>query len=168
MNNIDEIIYNQATANGMPLQLAALIVAQARHETGNYTSAAFTNCNNCFGYKYVGQDIATQCIKSSEADFYAGYDTINDSVTELTDWISRRQDEGKFPADLSTITTPDNYAALLKNAGYYGDSLTNYTNALIKWLQQIGANLPTPTGSGIILILLALGLIVFRKKIFSL
>jgi uncharacterized FlgJ-related protein len=166
----DERIYNKAIADGMPPVLATLIVAQCRGESANYTSNVFLSCNNLNGYKWVGQSIATgPCLKSPEGDYYARYATIEDSVHELTQWIKRRQADGYFPQDLSTITTPEQYAKYLvadPNHHYYGTTIQAYTSMLAAQLKYIG-NLATSTGgSAVLLILLALG-IVYRKKLFG-
>lgn len=165
---IDERIYNQAITNGMPPVLATLIVAQARHETAGYTSNVFKSCNNAFGYKWVGQSTAVgPCVTSTEGDSYAKYANVEHSTTELTKWIRRRQQEGKFPSDLTQIQTADDYSYLLKRSGYYGDTQANYLSGLIYWLSQMGS-LPGPVvgGSALLLLLLALG-IVYRKKLFG-
>lgn len=163
----DEIIYNQALKDGIPQPLAVLIVAQARHETGNYTSNVFKSCNNAFGYKWVGQSTAIgPCSNSPEGNAYAKYMSIEQSTHELTLWIKRRMNDGKFPADLSRITTADNYAQLLKNAGYYGDTVATYTNGLIAALQKIG-DLATSGAGRALFFIIALGLIYYRKRIFG-
>lgn len=151
----------------MPPALALLIVAQARHETAGYSSNVFTRCNNAFGYKYVGQSLSTgACTASPELDYYAGYASIEDSTHEVTAWIKRRQKDGSFPADLNTITTSEQYAQLLKNAGYFGDTWTNYANGLAYWLTKI-ANIATPATGAVFLVILALGLIAYHKKVFG-
>lgn len=167
-SNNDQTIYNQVTADGIPPTLATLIVAQARHESNNYTSDVFLTCGNAFGYKWVGQSTADgPCSGSPEGDPYAYYaNGPAQSAHEIAMWIHRRQLAGQFPADLTTITTPDQYAQLLKSAGYYGDTVSNYANGLVYWLQQIGTLQPAATG-GILLLLIALGFIAYRKKIFK-
>lgn len=163
----DERIYNKALADGMPTILATFIVAQARHETGNYTSNVFNTCNNAFGYKWVGQSTANgPCVQSPELNSYAKYVSLEDSVHELTLWIKRRQAEGKFPANLASITTPDQYAALLKESGYYGASLQTYLNGLLAALQKLGQLAVSPTGGAVLLVLVAIGIIIWRKRIF--
>lgn len=163
----DERIYNAALADGMPAALSMLIVAQARHETGGYTSNVFTRCNNAFGYKYVGQRLSTgPCTSSPELDNYAGYSSIENSTHEITGWIKRRQNEGVFPSNLNEITTAEQYAQLLKAAGYYGDTFTNYANGLVYWLSQI-ADIVKPATGAALLVILALGLIAYHKKIFG-
>jgi uncharacterized FlgJ-related protein len=131
-NQISALIYATAMNDGMPDQLARLILAQAKHETDDFTSNAFIKNNNCFGYKYVpgGKWQTGAGITSTEKDPYAKYKTIEDSVHELTDWIKRRQFGKKFPADLNEIKKPVDYATLLKNCGYFGDTLHNYIQGL--------------------------------------
>lgn len=122
------IIKSTAVNEGMPLQLATLVAAQAAHETEDFTSDLFNSCNNCFGYKYVeGASLQTHpCHKSPEGNYYAGYADIEHSAMEICGWIKRRLNEGRFPA-LTAIQTPLQYASLLKNCGYYGDTEANYT-----------------------------------------
>jgi uncharacterized FlgJ-related protein len=129
-------IFKQAMAEGMPARLADLIAAQSQHETGNYTSGVFQLNNNCFGYKYVGQKIATKGGASPEGDSYARYKSIEDSVTEITGWIKRRQAEGKFPEDLALIQTPEQYATLLKRSGYFGAPMNEYIKGLTRWYRS--------------------------------
>lgn len=135
----DQLIYNNAIKNGMPANLAKLIVAQAKLETNNYSSAVFKANNNLFGYKFVGQSIATKGTPApkSEGDNYAKYKNLENSVLELCNWIKRRVKEGIFPADLTTITTPAQYAALLKKKGYFGVSVVHYANGLQRYFRGI-------------------------------
>lgn len=132
-------IYNQAldgtTVNpGVPATLAAFIVQQAMHETNGFTSNAWIQDKNGFGYKYVGSRYQVgKGIPSSEGDFYGRYADYLDSVREIVDWIYRRQKEGVFPADLRLITTQAQYAQYLKAGNFYGDSVSNYTSGLQRW-----------------------------------
>ena len=135
----DNLIIQTALKNGMPLNLAKLLVAQAKYETANYTSNTFKQNNNLFGYKYVGQKLATKgtAAPKSEGDFYAKYKTIEDSVRELTAYIKRRVAEGVFPTDLTTVTSPAQYAALLGKKGYFGVSVTQYAKGLARYLKTV-------------------------------
>lgn len=132
---------------GLPPTLASLLIAQAQHETANFTSNLFTRFNNAFGYSFT-PDSRYQSGAGTIADNNQPigiYNNIEDSTKEIIDWIYRRVKDGKFPANLETITTPEQYAALLKNAGYYTDTLSNYAagvrNYFVKVLQEV-------TGSG--------------------
>lgn len=136
MSDIDEIIFTTARADGLPGNLASMLIAQAKHETGNYTSNVFRTDKNLYGYTWTGSKWqAGKGLVKPEGGFYARYATYADSVHELTDWIKRRQNEGIFPADLLSIQTPQQYAALLKSANYFTDSLTNYANGLIRYFK---------------------------------
>lgn|SRR5574341_280557 len=138
-SELNTLIFQTVRAAGFPAALSNLIVSMARHETGDYTSNVFKTCNNLFGYKYVGQSTAAgACSVSPEGDRYAMYNSYADSVRELVLWIKRRQSEGVFPADLTTITRADQFAELLKKAGYYGDTVANYASGLKRFLVNYG------------------------------
>lgn len=140
--SVENIQYNTAVSDGMPPLLAKFMVAQSKTETGNYTSHFFTVGNNGFGYSYdpgspwqldKGGPLADNGIPIAQ------YSSIQNSVHEVTSWIKRRQAEGVFPANLSTITTPYQYATLLKSGGYYQDSVSNYASNLLKWFNSLPA-----------------------------
>lgn len=162
----EQRIYNKSLALGMPQFIATCIVLQAAHETAGFTSNVFKSCNNLNGYKWVNQSTALgPCLKSPEGDFYAKYATIEDSVNEVVQWIKRRQKQGVFPADLNTITSLDQYAQLLKNSGWYGDSVSNYTNGLYYWSQKLVDTFKNPiVGASAILVLIILGILAYKKK----
>lgn len=163
---LDQRIYNQSIADGMPPALSIFIVAQARHETGGYSSSIFKLCNNAFGYKWVGQSLADgPCSMSPEGDNYARYSSVEDSTHEITAWIKRRQSEGGFPRDLSEIRSGDQYATLLKSVGYYGDSISHYAAGLSYWLQRISIS-PGARAAGGGLLLIGVMVFIFRKQIF--
>jgi hypothetical protein len=124
----DSDVYATATADGIPAALALLIVAQSKHETNNYTSAVFLDCNNAFGYGST----SNPCQYHEQ---YQGYNNIVESTHELTAWIKRRLAEGNFPA-LQTITTPEQYAQLLNDNGYYTDTVANYAAGLARWFSN--------------------------------
>lgn len=133
--SVEQRIRLQVISRGLPPNFQKLLVAQAKHETANFSSNAFKKNNNLYGYKSVkGAKWQTGAgITSSEGNAYAHYASIEDSVNEVIDWIKRRQKEGKFPADLRMINSSE-YAQLLKNSGYYGDTVANYTRGLNHYL----------------------------------
>ncbi|MCC6288105.1 MAG: glucosaminidase domain-containing protein [Chitinophagaceae bacterium] len=138
MNVYETAVYNTAINNEVSADVALLIVSQARHESANFSSNVFKQNNNAFGYKYVGQSGASQgtAAPSSEGGYYAKYDSLEDSALEVVNWWKRRIRQGVIN-DWSDIATPDSYALALKKAGYYGDSLANYTAALKTWLKGL-------------------------------
>jgi len=133
-------VFNSARAgtvnnNGLPATLAALVAAQAQHESANFTSSVFQNSYNAFGYNY--DPSSPYAVGSYEG--FAVYNSLSDSVSELVDYIWRRVADGSFPSDLSTITDPLQYATLLKNAkpgAYYADSISNYANGISNYFWQ--------------------------------
>lgn len=126
--------------DGLPSSLAELLVDQSAHETNGWTSNFFQNGNAAFGYSCDSNSAWQSGCSTSNADNgvkVGYYNSIEDSTQEIVDWIYRRVKEGKFPSDLSTITTADQYATLLKKAGYYGDSQSNYASGLKRWANSL-------------------------------
>lgn len=125
-----QIIYSTLKGNGVPDPLASFVVAQAKHETDGFTSNVFNTCNNAFGYKATGS--APACSQAPEGGSYRYYRDVLESTNDLTGYLFRRVADGKFPP-LNQITSSDQYATLLKNAGYYGDQESVYAAGLRKW-----------------------------------
>lgn len=161
----EQRIYNQARAGtslnpGLPETLALLVVAQSKHESGNYTSNLFRSYNNAFGYSYSGSRY--QSAAGTKADNglpIAAYNNVEDSTKEIVDYIYRRRNSGQFPA-LDTITTPEQYAALLKQVGYYGDTQSNYTRGL----KSFFSSAVVAAAGGGTLLLLGLGAYLLYKR----
>lgn len=144
---LNSLIQGNSVNQGLPDILAEIVVGQSAHETNGWTSNFFINNNNCFGYSCVpGAKWQDGCSagKADNGQKVGNYNTIEDSCQEMVDWIYRRQNEGKFPSDLESITTSDQYTQLLKDNGYYGDSFANYSTDVKKWLSKIGNFLKRP------------------------
>lgn len=139
-----ERIYQQAIEGtdfnpGLPPSLALLVVAQAKHETGNFSSDIFKNQNNAFGYGYVPGSVyqlAQPGTVSPGQGQTAKYRSVEDSTREIIDWIYRRVKENIFPVNLATVITPLLYAELLKKASYYTDTVSHYADGLRRWLNE--------------------------------
>lgn len=116
-----QVVFTVATQHEMPMHLARLMACQSAFETDNWTNNAFLKSNNGFGYKHVDGaklQLPTPAVHSTESDYYAAYESFDKSIIEICLWIGRRQKEMKFPRDLVSIHTPEQYAALLKACGY--------------------------------------------------
>lgn len=138
-------IFNTATFGnnvnpGLPDALASLLVDQSAHETDGWTSNFFLSGNAAFGYSCdkLSRWQSGCSLSNADNNVRVGYyKNIEDSTQELVDWIYRRVKDGKFPSDLNSITTIDQYAGYLKNAGYYGDTKENYTAGLKRWANNL-------------------------------
>lgn len=158
-NTYDSIIYNKAVAMGMNPQLAKIIVAQARFETGDYLSPVFKNLNNAFGYKFVGQTKwpVGAGAAANDGGVYAKYANVADSTGELVDYLKRKEKSGGLV--IEQLNTPEQYAAALKRLGYYGITAGQYSKGLTANLRDV----KIAGGIGL-LVLLAVGIYIYTRK----
>jgi hypothetical protein len=134
-NSLPQTIYQTALTCqwAIPNALALLVVAQSKHETNEYTSNAFKQDNDCFGYKrFIGSRFQEGGgIKSSEGDPYAQYKSVIESTEEICAWLHRHF------KNLNSVTTPEGYAQALKKIGYYGAPESEYAHGLNKYFQKV-------------------------------
>lgn len=98
----------------------SLVFAQIMHETGGMTSKlANDGSNNLSGIKYVGQSGATRGSASPEGDYYAKFNSLDDYAKNFADIL-------KNDGINSSIKSVDQYAAALKNHGYFTAGLGEY------------------------------------------
>lgn len=109
--------------------LLPYIVAQAKHETGNFTSVLYLEDNNMFGMKNgsILSEWELPGRLSPDGGRYAKYASDLDSVKDLLQWFEWK----KFPVSVAGV---DQYASELKSRGYFGDTLANYTSGLKRFL----------------------------------
>ena len=163
VKSFENLIYSVATSNGIPRNMALLLVSQSKHETANFSSNVFWDNKNMFGYKFVkGAKYQLSAGRiSTEGDPYAKYESYTNSILELVAYLKRRVAENKFPP-LEQITTSQQYAELLKKVGYYGDPLTVYLNGLKRFFNSdIGRN--SGNIAALLLLLLICAYIVIQK-----
>lgn len=143
MPNYDQEIYNVAIEEGFNPMVAKFIVAQARLESGHYTSPVF-KCNlNMYGMKYVGQPLATRgtlapnneiskgctptgndCnrvgVNCKDSDYYAKYKSPSDSAKDTIARLYKIKRNGIGFNELNNSKDTLEFATLLKKRGYYG------------------------------------------------
>jgi LPXTG-motif cell wall-anchored protein len=135
---IDQAIYNTAIEQGFNPTAAKFIAAQARFETGykgaDYNSPIFKANNNTGGIKYIGaSQINAQrgslapsdertCGGGCNGDYYAKFDTIQDSINDKIVRLYNKTMRGVTPQQLKDSTDINEFATLLKKRGYYGPS----------------------------------------------
>lgn len=141
----DKIIYDTAIKAGFTPTAAKLVVAQARLESADYTSAVFRLNNATSGMKYIGQPLARRgtlapykersegCKRVSEGmkgvqgpppcgndDHYAAYNSVADSAADKINRLYEITKGGVTPEQLKNAKDADEFAALLKRRSYYG------------------------------------------------
>jgi flagellum-specific peptidoglycan hydrolase FlgJ len=173
----DDIVYQVGIDNGLTPAAALNLTAQARLESGNYTSNLFRTDNNAFGYKYVGQFGASKGILAPQSEwnnpnmagYYAHYKDLNASALEVVKWIKRRINEGLFT--MGDLQTANGYAYSLKQGGYYGETAYEYSQDLSsiinKYLNNFTNYVKKNENSTILIagVIIAVILIVKRKKL---
>lgn len=141
----DQLIYDAARKAGFTPTAAKLVVAQARFESADYTSAVFRNNNATSGMKFIGQPLAKRgtlaplnerssgcravtqnqvggygpppCVNS---DHYAAYNSVGDSASDKINRLYTKTMGGVTPDQLKNAKDADEFAALLKRRSYYG------------------------------------------------
>jgi len=98
-----------------------LLVAQARHETGNFTSAIFRESNNFFGMRHPRRR-ATRSIGVHRE--HARFQTLDDSVIDMILYLIHFRTN---PGDFANV---ESYVRELKNDGYFEDTEENYLRAM--------------------------------------
>lgn len=139
----EQAIARAAQDAGFNSSLTNLLVAQAKVETGNFSSAVFNTCNNAYGYIFVGQKNATACSRKQGSNDgganYAAYNNVYDSATEVCNWIKRNV------PNYNSITTTAQYATALKNSkvgSYFSEPASNYAASLAIYYKNIVVNNP--------------------------
>src|SRR6478609_10827242 len=103
--------------------LLPYIIAQAKHETGGFTSSLYQKENNMFGMNFptVRPTVATKG-GTYEGMTKAHYTSDAESLKDLLLWM----DYVKFPV---SVKDSDEYASRLKDKSYFGASLASYQSA---------------------------------------
>lgn len=116
----------------IPAPMKKLILAQAKHESGNFTNnltrryknvMAVTSCN-CRKTMAIG--------KHGRAEGKTNFLVFSSIDSAMVDFMLHMQ-HMHIP---DTFTRADTYARFLKKQRYYTDKEENYRRALNKWLNQ--------------------------------
>lgn len=95
-----------------------LIIAQAAHETGNFTSAVFQSNNNMFGMKYVGQANA-----EGEKNGYANYKDLEQCLKDYVSYYTR----SGYPKNYASVVA---FVSDLKAHNYFEADTAEYINGV--------------------------------------
>lgn len=127
-----KLIWKIALTRGLLLSQAKLLIYQSAHETGNWKSYAYLEDNNLFGMKMPVKRV-TLATRSGNSG-YAHYNSVNDSINDMIDWLSYNKFE--MPANDSKADI-EQYAVSLKDDSYYTDTVANYASAMIAWKAKL-------------------------------
>lgn len=113
-SKIKQVIRSQVSDD----RTAALLFGQAYHETGGFTSGAFSSNLNLFGMKPA----TTRPTEGSRSVVspYAYYNSYASSVRDLILWFDYHN------ASPHRFTNVEDYVRFLKSKGYFTDSEKNY------------------------------------------
>lgn len=114
--------------------LLPYMVAQAKHETANFTSAVYRTENNMFGMKNgsvisPGESVGRV---SPEGNTYAHYETDFNSLEDLVRWFDLKG----MPLN---VDDAEGYAKAVTDRGYLGYNpsplaVINYAKGIKRWL----------------------------------
>lgn len=107
-------------------KLSSFVEAQAKHETGNFSSEVFKRANNAFGMKNAS--VRDQLGKEVENDVYRHYKSLTESIKDLALWM----DFTNFPDQVDSLET---YVDELKKRKYFEDTTSNYLNGMKRFLK---------------------------------
>ncbi len=129
----EEKVFYTCLKHGLDSTMAKLIVAQARHESGNFTSRLFRKHNNAFGVKYSKWRKYSLALngngKAENRSGYATYSSVDSSTVDVLMWLCTK-------SDLKFKSSAD-YARWLKSIHYYEANEKLYKNALNAHLNKI-------------------------------
>jgi len=123
---LSEIIYSESLKYGLndiqAQRVTDLLIAQAKHETGNFKSKSYSVGHNLFGMKRSSRDF--------DDGEYLGHATFKDDTDSIRDMLQYINNGKRYSLlDVSNLDVLQ-YVTYLKDRNYYEDTLTNYFNGV--------------------------------------
>jgi hypothetical protein len=116
-----ETVLNTLCKLGVSDEISIIILAQAIHESANFTSYVFENTWNPFGMKLASVRETTRAGRFKD---YSKYNSLEDAVTDYYLYMKSRNIS--LTGELSVYQ----YVRLLKSKGYFEDGFNNYYRAV--------------------------------------
>jgi uncharacterized FlgJ-related protein len=113
-------LYKLLLLEGFDVSQAKLIVAQAAHETGNFTSPVFLTNRNPFGMKEP--KVRPTTAKGTRLN-HAYYNSLEDAVKDFRLWW-------QYNRMLAYYGGVEVYANVLKSKGYYEAGIAEYIRGM--------------------------------------
>ncbi len=132
----EQQVYNTVIDMGYTPFVAKLLVAQARHESGNFKSRLYRKHQNAFGMMYSKRRPTVALNGSARAEGHKGFADYNNLSESTEDVVMFLKHRGcKF--DFKTV---GEYVSWLKKIGYFTDNKVRYQNAISIHLKKINQN----------------------------
>lgn len=125
---IEDRIVGKLTECGVGDTMAWFIVAQAKHESGNFKSKLFREHNNAFGMRFPRVRPTTAAHGGACAEGktgYASYCSVEDSAEDVVRWL-------EFNSVDKNIGSIDKYVKVLRKKKYFTDKESKYLRSLKK------------------------------------
>lgn len=116
----EEEIIRVLREQGVGENLSQIILAQAKHESGNFSSVIFEENWNPFGMKQA-RVRQTTCIGTNRG--HGVYSSLSDAVIDYVLWMKDRNVPFKGKCLKS-------YVMILKSKGYFEDDFDNYVRGM--------------------------------------
>ena len=117
---------------GLPSSFLNLAMLQLAHETGGFNSRV-SRLNNLSGIKFskngFGYDSGVKPPPNEGNTSYAAYKSLNDWAKDYIRIVRK--------SGAQNAKTIQEFAAKLKAARYYGDTVERYTKGLLSWTGQL-------------------------------
>jgi hypothetical protein len=128
-----EIIFEKAKKRGLnddeALHLCNLLIAQAKHETGNFNSNIYKFAHNLFGMKLSSRKVATES--------YAGHAKYKSDQDSIEDMLQYLESGRVYTLANVSVMEPLQYVLYLKSRKYFEDTVTNYFNGVSKFYKKV-------------------------------
>lgn len=124
----DLLIQKILTDNGYSPNMARMIAAVSRHETGNYSSSVFKTLNNMFGMRFPRERQTTALYESDSK--YSVYTDAADSVRDMVLYLNAR----RYPFNFNSVR---DLVETMKEKGYFEDSIDNYLQGVERALPKV-------------------------------
>lgn len=105
------------------------VLAQAKHESANFTSNVYRANHNPWGMKtpHLRPFLGERGTQAPDGGYYASYSNDAQAERDLVQWFRYVN----FP---TTVASVEDYAQRLKDKSYYGDPVSVYVNGMKRFL----------------------------------
>lgn len=127
--NYEQVLTDVFEQEGLSPVMINFLIAQARHESGDFTSKLFITSNNTFAMKHPTIRQTTSLGPYGKAEGvtnFAHYDSVEDSAKDMVLYLRARN----FPS----FKTVYGYVRYLKKKGYFEDGYKNYVRGVKRYV----------------------------------